>query len=150
MAVSPDEMSVYVAASLTNSIANFSRAPSTGKLAQVSGTTGCAIFVLAVACTLGRTLKVPEGLAVSPDGANVYTTSFVPGSLDVFDRNASSAALAEKPRRAGCLIDPRFNCTHAQAMRGASSVALSPDGKSLYVAAFNSNAVDVFRRHTKR
>ena len=150
VAVSPDETSVYVAASLTNSIANFTRAPSTGKLAQASGTTGCAIFVLAVACTLGRTLKVPEGLAVSPDGANVYTTSFVPGSLDVFDRTASSAALAEKPRRAGCLIDPRFNCTHAQAMRGASSVALSPDGKSLYVAAFNSNAVDVFRRQTKR
>jgi DNA-binding beta-propeller fold protein YncE len=150
VAVSPDDRSVYVAASLTNSVANFTRAASTGHLAQASGTTGCAIYVLAVACTLGRTLIVPEGLTVSPDGANVYTASFIPGSIDVFDRTASTAALMQKPRHPGCLIDPRFNCVHAQAMRGASSVAVSPDGKSAYVTAFASNAVDVFKRRTTR
>jgi DNA-binding beta-propeller fold protein YncE len=148
--LSPDGKSVYVTASLTNSVANFTRTPSTGRLAQASGTTGCAIYVLAVACTLGRTLIFPEGLVVSPDGANVYVASFIPGSIDVFDRDASTSALMEKPRKPGCLIDPRFNCVHAQAMRGASSVVVSPDGKNVYVAAFASNAVTEFKRITKR
>jgi DNA-binding beta-propeller fold protein YncE len=148
--VSPDGKSVYVAASLTNSVANFTRTPSSGQLAQASGTTGCAIYVLAVACTLGRTLILPEGLTVSPDGANVYVASFLPGSIDTFDRDASTSALIEKPRKPGCLIDPRFDCIHAQAMRGASSVVVSPDGKNVYVSAFASNAVTEFRRITKR
>ena len=150
VAISPDDKSVYITALFTNSVANFSRTPSTGQLAQASGTTGCAIYVLAVACTLGRTLIGAEGSAVSPDGANVYVASFVPGSIDVFDRDASTSGLMEKPRKPGCLIDPRFNCVHAQAMRGASSVAVSPDGKNVYVAAFNSNAVTEFKRITKR
>jgi len=150
VAISPDDKSVYVTASLTNSVANFARAPSTGRLTQPSGTTGCAIYVLAVACTLGRALVFPEGLAVSPDGANLYTASFLPGGIDVFDRTASTSGLIEKPRRPGCVIDPRFDCVHAQFMRGASSVALSPDGRNLYVTAFASNAVTVFKRRTKR
>jgi DNA-binding beta-propeller fold protein YncE len=150
VAISADGKSVYVAASLTNSVANFTRNTSTGALAQASGTTGCAIYVLAVACTLGRTLILPEGLTVSPDGANVYVASFLPGSIDVFDRTASTAGLIEKPRKPGCLIDPRFDCVHAQAMRGASSVVVSPDGRNVYVAAFASNAVTVFSRVTKR
>jgi DNA-binding beta-propeller fold protein YncE len=149
VAISPDNKSVYVPALFTNSVANFSRTPSTGQLAQASGTTGCAIYVLAVACTLGRTLIGPEGAAVSPDGANVYVASFLPGSIDVFDRDASTSGLMEKARHPGCLIDPRFDCVHAQAMRGASSVVVSPDGKNVYVAAFNSNAVTVFKRVTK-
>ncbi|HEY2160442.1 MAG TPA: beta-propeller fold lactonase family protein [Solirubrobacteraceae bacterium] len=150
VATSPDGKSVYAAASLTNSVANFTRTSSTGRLAQASGTTGCAIYVLAVACTLGRTLILPEGLAVSPDGANVYVASFLPGSIDVFDRDASTSGLMEKPRKPGCLIDPRFNCVHAQAMRGASSVTVSPNGKNVYVTAFASNGVTVFNRVTKR
>jgi DNA-binding beta-propeller fold protein YncE len=150
VAVSPDDKSVYITALITNSVANFSRTASTGQLAQASGTTGCAIYVLAVACTLGRTLIGPEGSAVSPDGANVYVASYIPGSIDVFDRDASTSGLLQKPRKPGCLIDPRFNCVHAQAMRGASSVVVSPDGKNVYVAAFASNAVTEFKRITKR
>jgi DNA-binding beta-propeller fold protein YncE len=148
--VSPDGQSVYVTALSTNSIANFTRTRSTGRLAQASGTTGCAIYLLAVACTLGRTLIGAEGVAVSPDGANVYAVSFTPGSIDVFDRTASTAALMEKPRGPGCLIDHRLGCFHAQAMRGASSVAVSPDGRNVYIVAFASNAVAVFKRQTKR
>jgi DNA-binding beta-propeller fold protein YncE len=148
--VSPDGKSVYVPALQTNSVANFTRTPSTGRLAQASGTTGCAVYVLAVACTLGRTLTVPEGAAVSPDGANVYVASFVPGSIDTFDRDASTAGLIEKPRRPGCLIGARLDCVRARAMRGASSVVVSPDGKNVYVSAFASNAVAEFKRITKR
>ncbi len=147
---SPDNKSVYVTSVLTNSVSNFARSSSNGHLTQSTGTTGCAIYVLAVACTLGRTLQGPEGLVVSPDGANVYTTAFTSGSIDVFDRTASTSGLLEKQRRPGCLVSrPKPDCTLGRAMLGVSSVAVSPDGRNVYSAAFKSNAVDVFKRVTK-
>ena len=55
--------------------------------------------------------------------------------------------MAQKPGRAGCLA-PRSvpGCSRARALRGVSSIALSPDGRYLYSTAFGSNAVDIFRR----
>ena len=44
--------------------------------------------MLAVGCSLGRAMSAPEGLAVSPDGANVYVAAFTSGAIDVFDRDA--------------------------------------------------------------
>lgn len=150
VAISPDDRGVYVPALLTNSIAVFTRTPSTGRLAQGSGSTGCATFVKSAVCARGRALRRAEGAAVSPNGTNVYAVSYIPGSMDVFDREGPTAGLTEKPGRRGCLIDPRFGCARARAMRQASSVAVSPDGRNVYVAAFASNAVDVFKRQTKR
>jgi DNA-binding beta-propeller fold protein YncE len=149
VAVSSDGKSVYVTTLLSRSVANFMRA-SNGHLTQPTGTTGCAIYVLAVACTLGRALQSPEGLAVSPDGANVYAVSFQPGGIDVFDRTASTSGLLEKLRRPGCLVSrPQPDCGLGRAIRGLSSVAVSPDGRNVYTTAFSSNAVDVFKRVTK-
>jgi DNA-binding beta-propeller fold protein YncE len=149
VAVSPDDKSVYVTALLTRSVANFARS-SNGQLTQPSSTTGCAIYVLAVACTLGRALQSPEGLAVSPDGANVYVVSIQPGSFDVFDRTASTSGLMEKPRRPGCFVSkPKPDCSLGRAIGGVTSVAVSPDGRNVYSTASSSNAVDVFKRNTQ-
>jgi DNA-binding beta-propeller fold protein YncE len=53
--------------------------------------------------------------------------------------------------RAGCLAPKSVSgCTRANALRGVSSVALSPDGRYVYSTSFASNAVDVFRRVTSR
>ncbi len=87
VAIGPDDQDVYVTSALSNSVATFVRTAGSGQLAQSAGTDGCAIYLLAVACSLGRTLIDPEGLAVSPDGANVYTASFASGAIDVFDRD---------------------------------------------------------------
>lgn len=147
--VSPDGQDVYTTAALSNSVASFARTASTGQLAQPVGTTGCAIYVLAVACSLGRTLIDPEGLAVSPDGANVYTAAFASGAIDVLARNASGE-LMQEPRRWGCVTSHRTpTCVLARGLLGVSSLAVSRDGKYLYSAAFNSNAIDVFKRHTR-
>jgi DNA-binding beta-propeller fold protein YncE len=150
VAISPDDRGVYVPGLLTSSIANFIRTPATGLLQQASGTAGCATFIRTAACAHGRALRHAEGVAVSPDGTNVYAVSFTPGAIDVFDREGPTAALMEKPGQQGCLTDPRFTCDRVQSMRQASSVALSPDGRNVYVVAFTSNAVDVFERQTKR
>jgi DNA-binding beta-propeller fold protein YncE len=135
---------------LSDSVTAFTRAPSTGLLAQQTGTSACLVYVLAVGCSLGQALSAPEGLAVSPDGANVYTTAFASGALDVLDRSAESGALTQKPRRPGCLtMGIPQTCALGRGLRGASSVTVSPDGRYVYAAAFASSAVSVFKRVTK-
>jgi DNA-binding beta-propeller fold protein YncE len=147
VAVSPDDDSVYVTSLTSNSLTSFTRTPSSGQLAQQSGTSACAIYVLAVGCSLGRALRAPEGLAVSPDGATVYAAAFKSDALDVFDRDTTSGALLQKPRRAGCVTASALpDCTRGRALGEVSSVAVSPDGRNVYAAAFASNAVSVFKR----
>jgi DNA-binding beta-propeller fold protein YncE len=150
VAVSPDGANVYVTSVLSNSVTAFARAPSTGQLAQLSGTSACVVYVLAVGCSLGQAFDAPEGLAVSPDSASVYVTAFTSGAIDALDRNSESGALTQKPRRAGCLAAGLSqSCALGRGLHGASSIAVSPDGSYVYSAAFASNAVGVFKRVTK-
>lgn len=148
VAVSPRRGDVYVTSLFSNSVTSFSRSHRSGGLRQKSGTSGCLVWLRAVGCSFGRALSSPEGLAVSPDGENVYAAAFASGAIAVLDRSAKSGAVAQKPGRAGCLA-PRSvpGCTPARALRGVSSIALSPDGRYLYSTSFGSNAVDVFRRN---
>ncbi len=150
VAVSPDNRDVYVTSVLSNSVTSFTRTPSTGQLAQQAGTSACMIYVLAVGCSLGQALNAPEGLAISPDDTNVYVTAFASGAIDVLDRGAESGALMQKPRRPGCLAAgiPQ-SCLLGRGLLGASSIAVSPDGRYVYSAAFASNSVGVFERVTK-
>jgi DNA-binding beta-propeller fold protein YncE len=149
VAISPDDASVYVTSLTSNTVTTFSRS-STGQLAQLSGTSGCLINLLAVGCSLGRELSGPEGLAVSPDGANVYATAYFSAALDVLDRNSGSGAVTQKSRAPGCLIGSAPpGCLRGRALLGASSVAVSPDGRNVYSAAFSSNAVGIFKRVTR-
>ena len=149
MAVSPDDDDVYVTSLLSNSLTSLhphGRRP--GELTQQTGTSACVIYVLAVGCSLGRALSAPEGLAVSPDGASVYAAAFESNAIDVFNRDADSGALIQKSRRAR-LRDARARRRTARAARAlseVSSVAVSPDGRYVYAAAFASNAVGVFKR----
>jgi len=146
--VAPGDRDVYVTSLLSNSVTSFTRSTSTGVLAQKSGTSGCLVWLRAVGCSFGRALSSPEGLAVAPGGANVYAAAFATGAIAVLDRERKSGSVAQKPGRAGCLA-PRSvpGCTRARALRGVSSIELSPDGRYLYSTSFGSNAVDVFRRN---
>ncbi len=150
VAISPDDNNIYVTSAFSNSVTSFARAASTGQLTQLSGTSACVIYVLAVGCSLGRTLSDPEGLAVSPDGAGVYVAAFVSGAVDVFDRNSGSGDLTQKPRSPGCMVSRATpDCTLARGLLAASSIVVSPDGRYVYSAAFASDAVAVFKRLTK-
>jgi DNA-binding beta-propeller fold protein YncE len=150
VAVSPDGADVYVTSTLSNSVTSFTRTPASGQLVQQAGTSACVLYVLAVGCSLGQALSAPEGLAISPDGASLYAAAFASGAIDVLDRSAESGALTQKPRRPGCLAKglPQ-SCSPARGLLGVSSIAVSPDGKYVYSAAFTSNAVGVFKRVTK-
>ena len=120
VAVSPDGGDVYVTSLFSNSLTTFSRATGSGLLTQATGTAACLVDVLAVGCSLGRALAAPEGLALSSDGISVYATAFQSGAVDVFDRNAASGAVAQKPREPGCIVTrPAPDCTRGRGLRGA-------------------------------
>jgi DNA-binding beta-propeller fold protein YncE len=149
VAVSPDGDDVHVTSLLSNSVTSFTRS-ATGQLTQKTGTSGCLVLLIAVGCSLGRELSAPEGLAVAPDGADVYVAAFRSGAIGDLARDADSGALVQKSRRPGCLTGGATrDCLRGRGLRGASSIAVSPDGAHVYSAAFASNAVSVFKRVTR-
>ncbi|HEX7278292.1 MAG TPA: beta-propeller fold lactonase family protein [Solirubrobacterales bacterium] len=146
VAVSPTGNGVYVTSLLSNSVTSFNRNGSTGALTQREGTGGCLIYLRSAGCSFGRALVAPEGLALSPDGRNVYVAAFKSGAIAVLNRG-KAGSVAQKPGAAGCVAAGSPDCTRARALRGVSSIALSPDGRYLYSTSFESDAVDVFRRN---
>jgi DNA-binding beta-propeller fold protein YncE len=143
--VSPDDHNVYFGGGISASIPIFTRASGTGQLTQPAGTSGCVQNVLANGCALGRPLVDPEGVSISPDGANVYATMYLSSALDVFDRDRSTGALTQKA--GGCFTSTAVRgCTRVRGgVRGVSSSVASPDGKYLYAVAALSNSLTVFR-----
>jgi DNA-binding beta-propeller fold protein YncE len=96
-------------------------------------------------CAVVRGLAEAAGVLVSPDGAHVYVSAHSRGGgVLVFSRSPDSGALTPL----SCVSDSGSDgaCTDATALRGATGMAMSPDGARLYVAAATSNAVDVFAR----
>jgi len=146
IAIAPAGRDVYVTSLFSNSVTSFSRSAA-GILTQKPGTHACMVYLRAVGCSFGRAMIAPEGLALSPDGSSVYLASFKSGAIDVLDRDRESGFLAQKAGRAGCLAARRVpGCRPGRALRGVSSIALSPDGRFVYSTSFASNAVNVFRR----
>ncbi len=98
-------------------------------------------------CARGRALRTPVEVVVSPDGKHAYVASqsAVAGGVAVFDRAAGSGALTQKPGRAGCLSDAGRlrGCARANAIKAPVDLAISPDGRHLYVAALTSDAIAV-------
>jgi len=139
---------VYATSLFSNSVTAFTRSRSSGGLAQKQGTAGCLIWLRAAGCSFGRAMRAPEGLAISPDGDNVYVAAFANSAIDVLARGKKVGKVKQLPGRRGCLAPHSVpGCTQARALRGVSSLALSPDGRFLYSTSFGSNAVDIFRRN---
>jgi DNA-binding beta-propeller fold protein YncE len=143
--VSPDGKSAYVA-SAPGGLAVLDRAGD-GTLTQKPGTAGCiSDDGNGGVCVGGAGLSgAVSGVTVSPDGRSAYVAS-APGGLAVLDR-APDGTLTQKPGTAGCISDTGAGpCADGTALNGARSVTVSPDGRSAYVAAFDSDAVAVLDR----
>jgi len=148
--VSPDNRTVYVASEASGAIAIFARDTTTGALTQLAGVRGCVSQTgSGGACTKGRALGGASDVVVSPDGEHVYAASMASDAVAVFSRDPSTGALTQLIGRSGCSSETgsRGSCTDANALDRARSVAISPDGSSVYVAAETSDAVAVFSRN---
>lgn len=83
-------------------------------------------------------LNVPYGLAMSPDGRQVYSVGYGNDTLHVFQRNPETGALDPSPVQS--LTEPNNQ------LDGAIRVLASADGRNVYVASFNSDRVMNYKR----
>ncbi len=132
VAVSPDGAHVYAAGFTDKAVAVFRRNGTTGALtyAQVykDGTGGIT------------TLDGAHGIALSPNGAHVYVVSAVDNAVTVFARDATTGLLA--------LVEAKVEGAGGiTSLLGAETVAVSPDGAHVYVAAMGDGALTVFGRN---
>jgi len=134
LAVSPDGNSVYVVSLDDSAIVRFKRKGS-GELIPKgciqdndSGVDQCSEEADA--------LNAAAGVAVSPDGLDVYVTSLGDAAVTHFDRDPDTGALTF----VGCIDDTSGpeTCTEddpTDGLNGAGGITVSPDGASVYVAS---------------
>lgn len=131
VAVSPDNLHVYVAADVDDAVTVFSRDLLTGTIS----------FASKAADGVGGVdgLNGASGVAVAPDGRNVYVTGRVDDAVAAFDRDDATGALT-------FLAAYRDGVAGVDGLAGAMDVELNPSGTRVLVAGRDDDAVAVFRR----
>src|ERR1019366_4674968 len=141
VAVSPDGKSVYVASFGADTITHFFAAPQ-GQITYDGCVSDDGSGGLCVDAP-GTPLTDPNGVAVSPDGKSVYAASFAAGTVTHF-----FAAPQGQISYDGCVSDTGSGGLCADApgtpLTGASAVAVSSDGKSVYVTSFSADTIANF------
>ncbi len=144
LAISPDGKSVYVYDFGLGALGIFARDPLTGSVSQLAGTAGCVSEDgTAGTCTNARGPREhtdARNVVVTPDGKYVYVAGeAAPFMISAFSRNTSTGALTELALANGCVSsngtdgDGASTCQTYAPLDKPNSVAVSPDGKSLYV-----------------
>ena len=143
VALDPTGRGVYTAA-FQNGISHIVRG-ARGRLRVPAGRGGCVAGRNADnhdGCTVVPDLDDPEGLALSPDGAQLYAGVSNTNAVLGFARS-SAGALAPLSPPGGCVGKPATapaapaapGCTPLPVLERSQGVAVSSDGRFLYVAA---------------
>jgi DNA-binding beta-propeller fold protein YncE len=86
LTVAPDGADVYVAAFRSGAIDDLARDADSGALIQKSRRPGCLTGGVTRDCLPGRRLLGASSVAVSPDGAHLYSAAFAGNAVGVFKR----------------------------------------------------------------
>jgi 6-phosphogluconolactonase (cycloisomerase 2 family) len=148
LVLGPGDAQLYVVAEsdegpppATSSLTTYARDGATGTLTR----TACRDRAMGPGCVADPRLQVPEALALSPDGADLYVAASGLGVLQY--RRFPDGTLNYN----SCLEDDDglegdVTCPNTKGLRGATAIAVSPDGEFVYVAGYTSNAVTVLDR----
>jgi 6-phosphogluconolactonase (cycloisomerase 2 family) len=132
--VSADGRNVYVASELDQTIAFFVRQEGDNQLSFISST---------ILDADGNPVNVdlPSDMALIPNGSVLMVSSETGNRIDFFDVGSTGDLVFQ-----GSLLDggQDSGMTTIDGLAGASSVAVSPDGRHIYVTGANDNAIAVF------
>jgi DNA-binding beta-propeller fold protein YncE len=146
LALAPDDRTLFVAAFDSNSVSVLARTPSSGAIRQVGCVSDQYEGETEDGCAEAEPLGEPSALTLSPDGRRLHVA--VSRGVTVLDRDPTTGTL----ERRGCVTIAGFDddeeeaadCLIGRGIAGASDLALSPDGRNLYVTSWYSDALAVF------
>jgi DNA-binding beta-propeller fold protein YncE len=145
--LSPDGRNVYVASTGSSAVAVFSRDTGTGALHEIPGPEGCVSQGGAEGCIPARGLGGAFSVAVSPNGRHAYVAALNSNALSVFERDPDDGAIIQLPGTDACVSKGGAEgCAAGRGLSGPNGVAVSLDGRSVYVASSGSGAVAAFAR----
>jgi 6-phosphogluconolactonase (cycloisomerase 2 family) len=148
--LSPDGRNVYSVA-ISGALVEYSRNQASGALTEIGCVTGAA-----VACapenstTEAIALGGPAAIAISPDGLSAYVvTQASHNALVFFARDPTTGLLTEQ----GCISEEASVAAECKTPKGKGlnnpyGVTVSPDGRNVYVASHDDQAVAEFSRDT--
>jgi 6-phosphogluconolactonase (cycloisomerase 2 family) len=154
--ISPDGRNAYAATDFGGAIAEFRRDPATGALTQLGGADSCIEDTVNAPSYTDCPSSAPSlnwvwSVAVAPDGRNAYSGSDEGAAITAFSRDAKTGALHRLPGAAACIREwnapTSTQCAvSGNGLSGAEDVTISPNGHTVYVAAFHGMAVSAFSR----
>lgn len=122
-----------------------------GVLTQLPGLAGCVSEDGSGGdCADGKALDGASAIALSPDGRNLYATSALSDAVAIFARDTKTGVVTQLPGQDGCVSETGNLgvCDDGKAVTAPGGIAVSPDGKHVYVAS-TIGAVAVFARDKK-
>lgn len=145
--ISPDGAHLYVASRNDDAIAIFGRNPATGLLTFVGNEqNGVQGDPAASGPTAG--LDGARRLLLSPDGQFLYAAGTAGNAVAVFARDPGTGGLRFIEAEINGQDDPADPAGVVEAMGQPVGLALSADGRQLYVASRFGDALQVFARET--
>ena len=130
-------------AAVATIIAIAPQAASADTLTKVDGPAGCVADPSSTVpdgtCETAKGIKDATDVAISPDGKFLYAAATSSDSIAAFSRDVDSGELTQLPGTKGCIAaaeDPISGCATAHGLENPSALAISPDGKSVYVTTF--------------
>lgn len=149
LAISPDGKNIYANSYNESAVVELSRetgGPTQGALSQLGEENACVTSKTIPGCT-----SVPNdrlgglaGVAISPDGANVYAGSFGESSVGVFKRGALAGELRPLQAPYECVTTEATGCGESHGvvgLQGARRLTVSPDGTNVYIAGQSGNDI---------
>ena len=109
-----------------------------GSLSQLASPNNCIGSAPECGTASTASLMGSHAVVVSPDGKNAYM--LVNESVAEFSRNANGS-LAELPTPNDCIGTGATGCASATGINFPNAIAISPDGKNVYVAGADLNAI---------
>jgi DNA-binding beta-propeller fold protein YncE len=152
LAISPDGKNIYANSHNNDAVLELARKTSTpklGELTQLAEPNACVSTEPIAKCTQVETLLGgPLGVAISPEGNNLYVDGSESDSVSAFNRNASTGALSLFSKPYECVTSNATECgenhpgsVELVGLGGVRRLAVSPDGTNVYVAAQEGNAL---------